>query len=184
MNGRCFITEFLLLLSAAAFPLASSRFYVAAESPAYTQAEPAARLELREEQVEGGEGAAGPPPAPSILAGAFFAFPAKPGVERSGRAAGPQAAIGAPQGSAPPGETRDAAEPWDRTSPPEQRLKYIGLIRDADDRELLYIKDTETGSVIGIGTGESSGGIYRVLTNTPELLILQADNLVYEIEKE
>jgi hypothetical protein len=208
MRGNFFFAELLLSGGILFFPLAAPRLYTAPPEEWLSPAQPgspalpagSAAVLLAETGIaETGNaetgaapntGAAGPPsPSPASLARAFY------GGKSGAREAAPQSPAPA-GGNAPlsepgpaevsppenlPGQTQERAQ--ERTHIPGT-LRYVGRIRDGENRERFYIKDPRTGELITVEAENAKEGAYRLLENTPDTLVFAAGDLVYRIQKE
>jgi hypothetical protein len=131
---------------------------------------PMGPAENAEDGASQNTGAAPPLPGPAHIAQAFYGGPGK------SREKNP-----APKDPPP---ARTGQEPEQGPAQITEELKYVGRIRDAENRERLYIKDARTGDLIAVDAEGTNEGKYRLLENTPDTLILAAENLVYLLKKE
>jgi hypothetical protein len=68
--------------------------------------------------------------------------------------------------------------------PIENRLKSLGLIRDGSNIERLYIKDTDTDTIMAVRTdGTREGGKY-VVSVVEDLYVINMDGVLYNIRRE
>jgi hypothetical protein len=180
MRLNYFFAELLLLGGILFFPLAAPRLYTVPPEEKLSPAKlvsPVTPVENAGDGVAPNTGAGGPPfPGPASLARAFYGGPGKNGGENPGpKDPSPAQDEGeAPLSGPEPGTKPQATE----------ALKYVGRIRDGENRERLYIKDARTGDLITVETEGTNEGKYRLLENTPDTLVLAADDLVYLIKKE
>jgi hypothetical protein len=78
----------------------------------------------------------------------------------------------------------DAAMGGKKESPIEDRLKSLGLIRDADNIERLYIKNIDTDAIMAVRTdGNPEGGNYLVSV-LEDLYVLNLDGVLYKLRRE
>jgi hypothetical protein len=71
-----------------------------------------------------------------------------------------------------------------KKAPIENRLKSLGLIRDGDNIERLYVKDMGTGAIMAVRTdGSPDGGNYLV-SALEDLYVINLDDILYSLRRE
>jgi hypothetical protein len=164
MRVKCILFELSLAVSAPlilAAALYSARETTVHPAAAYTEIGEGVRIQ-RERST--------PVRGPELIARAFRAIPAL--------APGSVAPTAATNGAA------DRRETAPRGAPVENRLVSLGTIRDADNIERLYVKDTGTGGIRAVRTdGNIEDGNY-IASALEGSYVINVDGVLYSIRRE
>ncbi|MDR2404400.1 MAG: hypothetical protein LBD78_10270 [Spirochaetaceae bacterium] len=73
-----------------------------------------------------------------------------------------------------PGRTEDESPPpLPPSKPLENQVTFLGIIRDSDNAEWLYVKERESGRILRIGTGTDSEGENRLISAAADHYVVQ-----------
>jgi hypothetical protein len=87
-----------------------------------------------------------------------------------------------PPGDAPPEAPPAVEAPGPEPPPPEEnRYTLLGKVRSGGAPERIYIKDTESGRIIPVGTGEQAEETAYLVDTQADAYIIRVDRRLFKV---
>ncbi|ULQ59082.1 hypothetical protein K7I13_11265 [Brucepastera parasyntrophica] len=163
MRNKLIVPEILLCAAAVLIPVILGGVFRLPEKPADS---PSARTVIAEEFSQEGTFNAGKKTySPETLAWSFRI---------------PQPAV--PEETSAPEPA--AAEPEEKIIPGGNRIKLLGIIRDENATERLYLKDGQNGRLYKVRLDGTDENETRIIRHSPDAYIVNISGTLYSIKKE